>query len=351
MKEYAAKDIAIDFTPGIETEDLIFLDTSKPPFSIHGLMYENDAYCRIPDAVAEAVSPFVRTLSKYTAGGRLRFRLKNSPHFSVHALGEPKKEHWCISPLSAMEGIDVYVNGRFSRIDYPHKDEYLFTYYAYTGDDEIEINLPLSRNISRIVIGVSPDAVVCEPRKYALEKPIVFYGSSITQGMCASRPGMTYEAQLSRALDFDYINLGFSGSAKAEDAIADYIAGLDMSVFVYDYDHNAPNPEYLLQTHEKMFLKVREKHPDLPILMLTRPRPSWAKVHDVAARQEVVKRTYDNAVARGDKNVYYIPGTDLIRDEIGDDWAVCGVHPTDLGFFSMAKSIEPTLKSIIERIK
>jgi hypothetical protein len=100
-----------------------------------------------------------------------------------------------------------------------------------------------------------------------------------------------------------------------------------------------------------MFLKVREKHPDLPILMLTRPRPKHKLIGDVAARQAVVRETYENALARGDKNVWFIPGTELIRDEIADDWSVDGIHPTDLGFFSMADAIAPTLEKMIKLVK
>lgn len=108
--------------------------------------------------------------------------------------------------------------------------------------------------------------------KYAVKKPVVYYGSSITQGACASRPGNCYESILSRRLDCDYINLGFSGSAKGEDAIVDYIIGLDMSVFVMDYDYNAPTPEHLEKTHSKMFKAIRAEHPTLPIIIMPRPK-------------------------------------------------------------------------------
>ena len=81
--------------------------------------------------------------------------------------------------------------------------------------------------------------------EYRIKKPVVYYGSSITQGGCASKPGSSYESILSRRFDCDYINLGFSGTAKGEDEIVDYIKGLEMSVFVMDYDHNAPTTEHL----------------------------------------------------------------------------------------------------------
>jgi hypothetical protein len=155
---------------------------------------------------------------------------------------------------------------------------------------------------------------------------------------------MAYEAIIERALDSNYINLGFSGAAKGEDAMADYIAGLDMSLFVYDYDYNAPSCEHLAATHEKMFLKIREKNPKLPIVMITRPRSRPDPDRD--ARKEIIKRTYDNAVSRGDKNVYILYGSDLF-DGLKHEYTIDDCHPTDLGLWFMAQGIIPTLRKII----
>ena len=194
-------------------------------------------------------------------------------------------------------------------------------------------------------IGIDENAVLKPAPKYTYDKPIVFYGSSITNGACASRPGLTYPARLSRMLDSDYVNLGFGGLCKAEQAMTDYIASLDMSVFVLDYDYNAPNPEYLEQTHEKAYLTVREKNPELPIVMISCPRADLAG--DWKHRLEIIKRTYENAVAAGDKNVYMINGSEFFG-EINYDYAADGVHPTDLGFDIMAKAIYPVLNRILE---
>ena len=118
---------------------------------------------------------------------------------------------------------------------------------------EITINFPLYSSVADLYIGLDETAVLKKSLGYKHKKPIVFYGSSITQGGCASRPGNAYESIISRALQTDYINLGFSGNAKAEDEIAQYIKDLDMSVFIYDYDHNAPNLKHLEDTHQRMF--------------------------------------------------------------------------------------------------
>ena len=114
----------------------------------------------------------------------------------------------------------------------------------------------------------------------------------------------------------------------------DYVKNLDMSVFVYDYDHNAPTLEHLEATPEKMFKAIRSMHPDIPILMMTRPK--FYLNDDEEKRLEIVRKTYQNALNNGDKNVYFIEGPELMKFA-GDEGTVDGCHPTDLGFYSMAK--------------
>jgi hypothetical protein len=210
---------------------------------------------------------------------------------------------------------------------------------------EIIIHFPLYSNVCDLFIGLSRDSEILAAPLYRVEKPVVFYGSSVTQGGCASRPGTCYQGFLSRWLDFDYINLGFSGSARGEDEMADYIASLDMSVFVCDYDYNAPSAEHLEKTHEKLFMKVRAAHPDLPIILVTRPKPHYCEGEDLNCF-EVIKKTYENALARGDKNVRFIDGRTMF-EFAGTEGTVDSVHPTDLGFLSMAKRIAEDLKTFL----
>ena len=154
---------------------------------------------------------------------------------------------------------------------------------------------------------------------------------------------MSYQAIVSRELNLDFWNLGFSGSARAEDEMIDYIKTLDMSVFVLDYDHNAPNLEHLKNTHEKMFLAIRDAHPDLPVIMMVRPNHILSP--DEEERKKVIEATYQNALNRGDKNVYYIDNvalTALCRD----NGLVDRIHPTDYGFASMADAVCKMLKNI-----
>ena len=150
---------------------------------------------------------------------------------------------------------------------------------------------------------------------------------------------------LARRYNADHINLGFSGSARGEDAMADYISGLDMSVFIYDYDHNAPNLEHYEATHERFFKKIRESHPSVPIVMATRPKAELSE--EEISRVEIAKRTYENAKAGGDENVYFIDGRDL-TDLVGCDGLVDGTHPNDMGFYNMTVGFAKVLDNILK---
>ena len=152
--------------------------------------------------------------------------------------------------------------------------------------------------------------------------------------------------QLPQRFDINYINLGFSGNAKAEDEIAEYIAGLDMSIFVYDYDHNTPTLEHLEATHKRMFNIIREKNPDLPIIIMSAPyfhlKSGWI------TRRDIIKATYDSAVKSGDKNVYFLDGPALMKIA-ENNGTVDNLHPNDLGFFSMSCAVGDIIEKILKK--
>ncbi len=318
---------------------------------LYGVFFENGCYRRLPEAVAKSVSEGVVGLHTHTAGGRVRFRTNSSKIAVVanlHQLG--KMPHFA---LSGSIGMDLYatVDGQ---------EQYVNTYIppfgitaGYEGALAVSctgktrtytLNLPLYTGVTELYIGVDKGATLLAPdTEYCNTLPVVFYGSSITQGGCASRPGTCYQAFLSRKFNFDYINLGFSGNAKGEIAIAEYIADLPMSFFVYDYDHNS-TVEELAINHKRMFDIIRKKNPTLPILMMSRPQ--FEQTTDVLTRLEIVRATYDAALAAGDKNVFLLDGKQLMA--LAEfDGNVDHCHPTDLGFFSMAQAMAPVFEKVL----
>jgi hypothetical protein len=144
----------------------------------------------------------------------------------------------------------------------------------------------------------------------------------------------------------NYVNLGFSEGALGEEEIADYIAKLPMSLFVYDYDYNAPSIQHLRETHERMFLRIREAHPDLPIIMMSRPK--FYLSPEERERVNIMLQTYENALAAGDRNVYCIKGCDLLSEDIRENALVDNCHPTDGGFASIARVVEAKLREILK---
>ncbi|MBE6811242.1 MAG: hypothetical protein E7521_09410 [Ruminococcaceae bacterium] len=333
----------------LNENDIRFYDVKQPPFQICGLIYESGKFRRFPENVAQTVSEGVYGLHCNTAGGRVRFTT-DSPYIAIHT----KMPHIGKMPhfaLTGSAGFDLYVFDQTERYKatfvppFNIQDGYeSIVNFSSSEMREITINFPLYSEVSELYIGLKENATLCKAKPYEIEKPIVYYGSSITQGGCASRPGNSYESIISRSFNADYINLGFSGNAKGEIEIAEYIKQLDMSAFVYDYDHNAPSVEHLKDTHERMFRIIRNANPDLPIVLLSRPK--YSLTADDKQRFEVIKATYDNAKATGDENVYLIDGVTLMSFA-KDDSTVDNVHPNDLGFYSMAKAITDVLKKII----
>ncbi len=306
---------------------------------------------RMPVEVAEKVSEGVAALNYHAAGVRLHLRT-DSKRIAVNVKwnNQSQMPHM---PFSGSSGFDVYsiTNGeyRFAGACIPQVGSPKgFEGIVYTGGTMCDylINFPLYNGVSEIFIGVNKNSNFETPVKYKNDGlPVVFYGSSITQGGCASRPGNSYQSFLSRKFNLDYINLGFSGSAKGEPEIIEYMSTIKMSAFVSDYDHNAPTAEHLDATHYTLYKTIREKNPDIPYIMLSRPCFGVGDSNTIK-RREIIKNTYDRAVASGDKNVYFIDGSEIYNCDMGDSMSVDGSHPTDLGFFRFYEVLKPLFEKL-----
>ncbi len=332
-----------------ERENAAVYNILSEPFKIYGLIppaNKQDVYRRLPEEVAKTVSEGVYALHTHSAGGRVRFKTDSSfMGISVKYRDMEKMSHF---PLSGSAGFDLYAGSKHINTFRPAFD----VSTEMSGEVELKggeikeytLNFPLYSTVREVYIILDKDAQLLPPDPYKYEKPVLFYGSSITQGGCASRPGTSYESILSRKYNFNFINLGFSGNAKGEDEIADYMANTDMSVFVLDYDHNAPTAEHLLATHSKVFKAVRETHPNIPIICVTRP---VSEPEEYATRREIVVGTVNSAKAGGDQNVFFVDMRDYLdKQGILEECSVDLCHPNDLGFYFMAKAFEDIFNQI-----
>ena len=337
-------------------EDVKFYDVKDDPFRVYGLYnYKNEpVFKRLPDEIGLNTNRGVAQLYLNTAGGRVRFST-DSEYVVLRAYMSVIGHHNHMSLLGGA-GFDLYednpVTGESTyvgsfRPPYSMTDGYVSLHRFRDGKRfrYLTINFPTYSNVDRLELGLQESAVLSEGLTYRNKKPFVFYGSSITQGGCASRPGNNYISLACRRLNLDYINLGFSGSGKAEDLIVDYMAGMEMSAFISDYDHNAPTPEYLRETHCKMYQKIREKNPTLPYLMMSRPDfGGFGRVKEGIARRNVVIDTFRYAKEQGDENVYYIDGESFFHGNWEDACTVDRTHPNDMGFMFMAEKVMSTIK-------
>ena len=323
---------------------------TDPALSLEGLALsdrEGRRYWRLPADVIDQVNSGVSEVAKFPSGARVRFAT-DSRRIALCAVVGPAGYIKNVGAIGKC-GLAGYVDGEWHYVVYPTASDAEEMTGAYDLDGKMHehtVYLPLFTPLYDLMIGLDDDAQVKPPRPYAVQKPIVFYGSSITNGASATHAGNAYVSIVCRRLDASFLNLGFSGSARGEENIARYIAGLDMSLFVMDYDHNAPDAAHLEATHERFFRIVREAQPDLPIALISKPDFDIDPEGN-AARRAVIRRTYEHALAAGDARVRFIDGETLFGTTERRDCLVDGTHPNDLGFRRMADAITPVLRELL----
>lgn len=344
------------FETKVTEPDVKFYSVREEPFDIYGLFEpkDHDLFIRMPTEVAKSVNDDVLYLSEMPSGARVRF-CTDSQYIGFRVI-VPKIRYMAHMPLSGSVGFDVFVDcesnyeSRFVGAVRPTFNDV----GGYEGivrfknreKRYITINFPSYNKVSELYLGLQEDATLEHGLKYRNEKPVVFYGSSITQGGCASRPGNNFINIISRRLNLDVVNLGFSGSCKAEPEMAEYLSSLDMGIFVYDYDNNANSPEYLEKTHFALYEKFRAKNPTTPIIMAT--RPNYDRDTDLSDKRiSVIYDSFRKALALGDQNVYYLDGSRIFTGRDRDIATVDGAHPNDFGFVLMANAFEDVILRII----
>ena len=320
-------------------------------FALHGVFYEEpQGFVRVPSNVAQRVSDGVRTLSKHTSGGRLCF----STDSASMQIKVSYDEFWIMShmPLTGSAGFSLHEDmgegerfvGNFMPISSDAK--------GFTAELKLQggkmhkyvLYFPLYNEVKSLSVLLDASACVEKYNPYKQQKPILYYGSSITQGGCASRPDNAYPALICKKNRVDYINLGFSGSAKGEELMVDYLTEFDCSLFVCDYDYNAPTAEHLQATHYALYQRYRKKRPNTPILFIS--KADWQRDPEGDMRCAIIQNTYQRAKKEGDEKVYFLSGKDIYEGKDSGEYTVDGCHPTDCGFRKMADAIYKKMRAI-----
>lgn len=330
----------------IAKPDVRFFDIDGAPFKIYGVRRYKDAYLRLPPELASKLNSRAKKFSAATAGGRVRFKT-DSTYVAIRVyLGEIYRVP--MLTLTASAGFDLYEGESFlGSFNPPYEVQSGGAYEAVINLGErrertLTLNMPLYSGVKQVWVGVDGTATLGAPEDYKINSPIVFYGSSITHGACASRPGMTFLSMISRKLDTDIISLGFGAGCRGERELAEYIGELDASMLVCAYDHNAPNKEKLRQTHEPFYKALRAAGSKFQILLLSRPEID--STEDGEQRRQIIKETYETARAGGDFLLEYLDGRELVSNK---DFTHDGIHPNDLGQGEIAKVLGEKISKIL----
>ena len=313
-------------------------------------------YDRLPAGVTTNVNGGVRSMKHHTSGMLFRFKtdskklnFKWTPYNSSLAM-----DHM---PSTGVSGIDVY---RF--------DEKVGTWrYMKTGriwdgknggslsipwtpGDACIVNLPLYNGLKSFELGIDPEAKVeaLGPRKSGVDKPVVFYGTSITHGGCCSRPGLGFVNLVGRDLDVPVVGLGFSGSGVMEFEMSEHLARIDASCYVLDClwnmcsDPKARHPRSVERNYEKFIRNLRAKRSGVPIVMAEQCDVYCGGLND---KDRFMKKLYEKLVAEGWTGLVYLPKDEMFTGDY--EGTVDGCHPNDLGMMSMSKAFGKAVREAL----
>lgn len=340
-----------------ESGEVLFYDVRPLRIEGQGWAAVEAPFDRLPAKAKSLVRPDVWRLGRHSAGLCVRFV---SDATSIHARwtltsGELAMRHM---PATGVSGLDLYVRTEESRWRWLAIGEPLqqttntqLVGGLPEGTREYLLYLPLYNGVSSLEIGIPKTAKLqkAAPRPAEGAKPILFYGTSITQGACASRPGMCHTAILGRRLDRPVINLGFSGNGFMEPEMAALLAELDPAVFVIDCLPNVGGAA-AGERAAAMVKIIRARHPMTPILLVEDRTYADAFLLEAQRRRNeesraALRQAYEQLVAAGDKHLAYLPGDELLAAD-GED-TVDGSHPTDLGFVHQADAFERALEPLL----
>jgi 6-phosphogluconolactonase len=304
-------------------------------------------YDRLPAKARDTVRTAVWNLSRHTAGMCVRFTTDAA---SV-------KVRWTLlnrnlamphMPATGVSGVDLYAksksgrwyflgNGRPTAVannasfKLGHDKECILYLPLYNGVKSVEIGIPKNRNISETI---EPD------RKQ--QRPVVFYGTSITQGGCASRPGLACTAIVGRKLDVSIINLGFSGNGRMEIEMAGLLAELEPAAYVLDCLWNM-SAEMVSERVEPFVKRLRQEHPKTPILLV---EDSSVGNLTPTAKGQVLRDIYEELKAQGIANLYFLANRGMLGED--GEGTVDGCHPNDLGMMRQAAVFTKSLARILQ---
>ena len=309
---------------------------------------------RFPAKAEKTVTKSVWGLSRHSAGMMVRFKTDAN---AIHAKWKVTSARLGMAhmPPSGVSGLDLYARDakgkwRWAAATRPSKQEMQATLLRgiKPGLREYALYLPLYNGTESLEVGV-PEGAKFErlaPRK---AKPLIFYGTSITHGACASRPGIAHPAILGRWFDMPVINIGFSGNGKMHKEVGDLMIEVDAAAYIIDCLPNM-NAAMVTERCVPLVKQLRKARPDTPIVLVEDRRfpnswlvPSKSKFHD--DNHAALRKAYKELQSAGVKHLYYVEGDPLLGDDF--EGTTDASHPNDLGFLRQAEVFAPVLRKAL----
>jgi len=353
----AGRVAAAEVAPKVE-DDVAWYDVTGWGVEGKGWIDTARYFDRLPAKAEGSVRAAVWNLSRHSAGMLVRFRTDATTIHARYALlsGSLAMPHM---PATGVSGLDLYARDeqgrdRWLAVSRPAAQQ--MTLVLASDIDPLPdsqprlytVYLPLYNGVESLEIGV-PSTCKFEPVAPRTEKPLVFYGTSIMHGACASRPGMSITGILGRRLDKPVINLGFSGNGRMEAEVGALLAELDPCVYVIDCLPNMTGAE-VAERAEPLVRQLRAARPDTPILLVEDRTYTYAPFRRSARERHAASRaalraSYEKLLASGMDRLYYLAGDVLLGDD--GEAATDGSHPSDLGMVRYADAYEKVLREIL----
>lgn len=337
---------------------LKFYDAIQFPLLGSATHYAGNRYERFPDSLKVVSRPALWHLSRNSAGMAIRFR-SNTTRIGLkwEVLQNFHMNHMTDV---GVKGLDLYCweeeenKWYFVNSARPSGkvNEAIVIADMLPEEREFMLYTPLYDGLVSLHLGIDSMAVIEQPhlKSPEREKPIVFYGTSIMQGGCASRPGMAHTNIISRRLNRECINLGFSGNAFLDLEVARILADVDAGVYVLDFVPNA-SVEQMKEYMETFYRIIRDKRPYTPIIFIEDPifthtRFSQSIATEVRCKNETINQLFSEQKKKGEKNIWLIHSDNMIGKD--GETTVDGIHFTDLGMMRYADLVCPMIKQCLK---
>ena len=334
----------------VDTNGVKWIDGKYLPIEGRAFDDVDHFYDRLPANVTTNVNGGVRDMKHHTSGMLFRFKTDSS-RLDFKWLPYSRSLAMHHMPSTGVSGVDVYrwdeKKGRWFYVktgSVKDAEKGGSLSISWTPGTPCLVNLPLYNGVKEFKLGIETNATVeaLPPRKSGIDKPVVFYGTSITHGGCCSRPGLAFVNRVGRDLDVPVVGLGFSGSGKMELEMSEHLARIDASCYVMDCIWNM-GVDLVTRRYEPFIRNLRAKRPDVPIVM--------AEHCDVFCggpdnRDRFIRALYGKLVSEGWKDLVYLPNTDMYSGD--GEGTVDAVHPNDIGMESMSKAFGGAVREALK---